>query len=98
MVAMEDDFDLRISTASDRFVRCAERKRAAHGQGRGDPGVRAQVWPALFGVSYGVARTEQLRASIPRQRLSIDERSRFSDLAEPLLLSDLIPHYAELAP
>ena len=34
----------------------------------------------------------------PRQRLSIDERPRFTDLAKPLLLPDRLPHHAKLAP
>jgi hypothetical protein len=58
MVAMEDGVDVRISTDSDRFVRHTHCERFAHGQGDGNPSVRAQVWPALFRVSYGVAGAE----------------------------------------
>ena len=33
-------------------------ERPADGQSDGDSDVRAQVWPAVFGVSYGVAGAE----------------------------------------
>ena len=40
-LALENNFDERISAACDRGLRCAHRERAAHGQGNRDSRVRA---------------------------------------------------------
>ena len=60
--------------------------------------LRQKVWASLLGLPRVVARLEQLRAEVQRQWLSVDERARFSHLAEPRLLASDFPHYPDLAP
>jgi hypothetical protein len=61
-------------------------------------GLRPEVWTTLLGLPRVVAPAEQFRLEIQRQWLSVDERARFSHLAESLILAGDLPHHANLAP
>src|SRR5215469_951008 len=64
---------------------------------KGDSSFRSKIWPALFCLSYQLARAQQLRAGVSRQRLSDDERARLSYHARSVLFPRDDSNYSSVA-